>query len=208
MNYNKTAQLLTLLLATLSVSALADYYRYVGDNNRVVVVDHLNEDAIRLGYERLNNSGQVIEVVDRAMTREESAKVNADKIEAQRLQEWDEQLLLKYSTISDIEAALKRAQRDIDVRLGILKSNQSVLKTQLSNERTKAANLERNHREVPEDLQLRIKNLGLELDSVRSTIAMRRKEKLTTSESFQRDIERFEELKAIAGSRNLYHSAN
>jgi hypothetical protein len=207
-NYNRTAQLFIVLLAINSLPALADYYRYLGDNGRVVVADQLNVEAIRRGYERLNNSGQVVEVVDRAMTREESTKLNADKIEAQRLQQWDEALLLKYSTIADIEAAKLRALRDIDVRLGILKSNRSVLKTQLSNEQTKAANLERNHREVPADLQLRIKNLALELDVVRSTIAMRREEKVTTSEDFQRDIGRFEVLKTIAESRNLYYTPN
>jgi hypothetical protein len=207
-NYNRTAQLFIVLLAINSLPALADYYRYLGDNGRVVVADQLNVEAIRRGYERLNNSGQVVEVVDRAMTREESTKLNADKIEAQRLQQWDEALLLKYSTIADIEAAELRALRDIDVRLGILKSNQSVLKTQLSNEQAKAANLERNHREVPADLQLRIKNLALELDVVRSTIAMRREEKVTTSEDFQRDIGRFEVLKTIAESRNLYYTPN
>jgi hypothetical protein len=207
-NYNRTAQLFIVLLAINSLPALADYYRYLGDNGRVVVADQLNVEAIRRGYERLNNSGQVVEVVDRAMTREESTKLNADKIEAQRLQQWDEALLLKYSTIADIEAAELRALRDIDVRLGILKSNRSVLKTQLSNEQTKAANLERNHREVPADLQLRIKNLALELDVVRSTIAMRREEKVTTSEDFQRDIGRFEVLKTIAESRNLYYTPN
>ena len=57
----------------------------------------------------------------------------AASAEQQRLREWDESLLLRYSTVADIEAARERALRDLRIRLSILKGNKRSLKQQAEN---------------------------------------------------------------------------
>ncbi|ROR99098.1 hypothetical protein EDC56_3338 [Sinobacterium caligoides] len=196
---------LVVALLLVSVAAQADYYRYITDEGQTVVVGQLNSEAIRLGYEQLSDKGQVIKVVERSKSNEEKARLRAEQLRAEQQQAWDKSLLLKYSTVEDIEASAVRALREIDVRLGILRSNRSVLKTQLNSEQAKAADIERRSQQVPEDLQLRIKNLAIELDTTKETIARHQREKLELQSSYKRDAVRFAELKSITELRNTYH---
>ena len=66
--------------------------------------------------EVLNDLGVVIKVVPRELTDEEREVHDARELleeqaraEEERLRKWDESLLLRYSTVEDIEAARERA---------------------------------------------------------------------------------------------------
>ncbi len=92
----------------------------------------------------------------------------AAEAEQERLRQWDESLLLRYSTIEDIEAARSRALSSLLINVSILKSNTRSLKQQVENYQAQAANIERRGGEVDvqrlgaiEDLQGESRDDGL-----------------------------------------------
>ena len=99
-----------------------------------MVVDYqVPAEYIASGYEVLNGEGMVIKVVPRELTEEEKQAANAQQqLEAEAqprrrgLRKWDESLLLRYSTVEDIEAARERALRDLRIRLSILQGQQAL----------------------------------------------------------------------------------
>ena len=123
---------LTLLLAPLTVAA--NLYRYTNADGVTVVDYQVPAQFVGRGYEILNRDGVVVRVVPRELTDEEKKVLNAQQeleaaasAEEQRLREWDESLLLRYSTVADIEAAKERALRELRIRMSILKGNKRTL---------------------------------------------------------------------------------
>ena len=109
--------LLIIAIAALTQAAIADnLYRYKNEVGGTVVDWQVPVEFIAKGYEVLDESGTVVDIVPRQLTAEEMndqdlvARLKQDAvIEKQRLAEWDRQLLLRYSTVDDIEAAHQRA---------------------------------------------------------------------------------------------------
>ena len=115
------SKLLALVLALFSCSiATADnLYRYKNNEGGTVVDWHVPAKFAGRGYEVLNSLGEVIEVVPRQLSKSElSDKALVERLqrgaeaERARLAEWDRFLLLRYSTVDDIDAARDRALRD------------------------------------------------------------------------------------------------
>ena len=187
---------ITLLMAPLCVAA--KLYRYTNAEGVTVVDYQVPAAYVGRGYEVLNNDGMVIEVVPRELTGEEKKMLNAQQeleaaamAEKQRLREWDESLLLRYSTIADIEAAQERALGDLRIRLSILRSNKRALKTQVETYQAQAADLERSGREVDMARLGAIEDIQAELVSTERSIQDREAEIHKMSSAFQQDIERF-----------------
>lgn len=202
MNKRSTITVFVLLLSSF---VEAHFYRYVDSDGQTIVVDNLNQGAIEFGYQVIGNNGQVLETIPRALTRQEREAEIVRQQEAAVLRVWDESLLLQYSTVEDIEAAEIRALQELDVRIGILRSNQTSLNTQLKTEQSKAANLERAGRAVPADQQNRIRDLAIELEATKESSALRREERVALQDAYRKDRGRFAELKAIAELRNTYY---
>ncbi len=202
MNKRSTIAVFVLLLSSF---VEAHFYRYVDSDGQTIVVDNLNQGAIEFGYQVIGSNGQVLETIPRALTRQEREAEIVRQQEAAVLRAWDESLLLQYSTVEDIEAAEIRALQELDVRIGILRSNQTSLNTQLKTEQSKAANLERAGRAVPADQQNRIRDLAIELEATKESSALRREERVALRDAYRKDRGRFAELKAIAELRNTYY---
>jgi hypothetical protein len=173
------------------------------------VVDYqVPADYVGKGYEVLNSDGMVIQVVPRELTEEEKKVRNAQQeleaaatAEEQRLREWDESLLLRYSTVADIEAARERALRDLRIRLSILKGNKRSLKQQAENYQAQAADMERSGQQVDVARLGAIENIQKEIETTDRAIDDRAKEIEEVSAAFQQDIERFEMLLEVVELR-------
>ena len=111
--------------------------------------------------------------------------------EQQRLEEWDEALLLRYSTIEDIEAAQERALRDLRIRVSILKSNKRSLKQQVENYQIQAAEMERMGKQVDVARLQAIEDLQSEIAITDRAIADREVEITAVQAAYESDIERF-----------------
>jgi hypothetical protein len=176
-------------------------YRYKDNKGVVGIDDHVPPEFAKNGYEVLTTDGRVIETVPRQLTGEEGARVRAAEAEAKRLREWDKNLLLRYSSVDDIEAARDRALREIDVRLSILRSNLLSVKGQIESEQLKAADLERRGLEVPAGAISNMEMLKREIGDTEEAIVQRTNEKSQVAASFQKDIDRFKTLQDMVDYR-------
>jgi len=196
-----------ILTQPLAVQA-RDLYRYTNDSGITVLNDRISiEDAAR-GYEVLNEEGVVLKVVPRELTPEELAQRDVTEQraaeaaeESDRLRKWDESLLLRYSTIEDIEAARDRALQDLRIRVSILKNNTRSLKLQVENYQSTAADIERRGLTVGAARLAHIEQLQVEIATTERSVVDREAEITRVMERFQLDIGRFELLQELAELR-------
>jgi len=203
------ALLTTALVLMFSTAANArELYRYTNDEGNTVVDDRVPTEYASRGYEVINEEGTVLKVVPRKPTAKELEQLDIQEqlaataeAEEQRLRKWDETLLLRYSTVEDIEAARERELQDLRIRVSILKSNTRFLKQQVENQQAAAANIERSGGKVKVSRLVAIEDLQSEIISTEKAIADREEEVALAQERFQRDIERFEMLLEVVALR-------
>ena len=204
---------IALLLGGLSSAAISVedklYYRYTNTNGEIVIVGKLPPEASPLGYDIITPGGQVIEKVPRQLTDQELlqkkgelARQQLRKKEAHRLAQWDKSLMLRYSSIADIEAARKRAKQSVKVRISILKSNRSAVKSEIERDQSQAANIERHNGEVPKALEDKIKLLHLKIEDIGDSILAREDELTAIDKGSDLDISRFATLQDHIKLRN------
>jgi len=203
--------LLILLLmgeASLTLAQGKEFYRYRNAEGNVVVDHRVPPEYVAGGYEVLNDRGVVLRVVPRMPSEEERADVSAQqrleaaaREEEERLRKWDETLLLRYSSVADIESSRDRALRDLRVRVTILKSNRHGLRQQIEGHQARAADLERRGSEVDEALPRAIAGLQREIGVIERQIAEHEREVAETEASFAEDIERFAQLEEVVQLR-------
>jgi hypothetical protein len=189
---------LALLSANMPSSAQGYLYRYIGDDGVTVINSSIPPQFVQRGYEVLNPDGSVFKVVPRSLTQDELAnrsgedyKAQVEAEEAERLRKWDKSLRLRYSTLEDIEAARGRAQRELRIRISILRGNVSALKQRVETNQLRAANIERSGGRVPVTVVEAITALQGEIAVTERSIQERESEVEVVDLGFQRDIDRF-----------------
>jgi hypothetical protein len=197
-----------LMLCLTSLVEAKQLYRYRNAEGNVVVDYQVPVESIGGGYEVLNNEGMVINVVPRALTPEERVLEDVEnmreqeaRMEQERLQQWDESLMLRYSTVNDIEDARRRALGDLQIRMSILKGNRRALKQNVENYQTQAANMERSGMAVDVERLRAIETLQNEIVSTERDIKDRRREIAELETAYDADIERFEMLRDVVELR-------
>jgi len=201
----KTATILAAVLVHALLGApaqAADYlYRYINDEGVTVINYSIPPQFVHKGYEILNRDGSVHKVVPRTLSKEELANRSGDAYrervdaeEAERLRKWDESLLLRYSSVEDVEAARDRALSELKIRISILRSNLRSLKSQVENNQARAADIERSGGTVPVELVGVIDGLRGEIVETERSVREREREMEVVNQGFQRDIERFASL--------------
>lgn len=207
--------MLALLLAAGPASAQKNMYRYYDAEGKMVVDYRVPDEYVGKGYEVLNSKGVVIKVVPRELSEDEKAQRSSEEkqrlaaeAEAERLRKWDESLLLRYSSVADIEDARKRALRELRIRVSILKSNKRSLKQKVENYQAQAADLERSGQEVDLERLQTIESLQGDIAASDRAIADRQREIEEVSDAYQADIERFALLLEMVELRRNLHSAD
>ncbi|MEP5765815.1 MAG: hypothetical protein ABJ308_14565 [Halieaceae bacterium] len=188
-----------LLAAGVSAASAAEYlYRYVNSEGVTVINYNIPPQYVHKGYEILNRDGSLHRSVPRSLTDEEMADKSSEAYqarvaaeEAERLRKWDESLLIRYSSIEDIEAARDRSLSELRIRISILRSNVRSLKLQVESNQERAADIERRGGEVPVDVVVAIDGLRSEITETERSIEDRKREIEVVEQGFQRDIERF-----------------
>ncbi|MEE4278902.1 MAG: hypothetical protein V2I82_10600 [Halieaceae bacterium] len=204
------AVLVAFLAAVLASGALAQrqMYRYVNDQGNKVLAYQVPPEYVANGYEILSPTGALISVVPRQLGDDEREDLDAQARldheaakEEERLRKWDESLLLRYSTIEDIESARERALRELRIRVGILRSELRSLKQQVENNQAMAADQERIGRKVDPVLLETIDELRSQIAATERAVADREKEIAVVDASYDRDVERFSSLLEIVEMR-------
>tara|TARA_B100000809_G_scaffold257532_1_gene299289 strand:- start:680 stop:1276 length:597 start_codon:yes stop_codon:yes gene_type:complete len=182
---------LGLLLAQFALAAGNVYYRYINSDGVKAMSHTLSAEYAQKGYEVVSLSGKVIEVVSPARSQTDIERIALQKHSAVTLAQWDKSLRLRYSRVSDIEAAKQRKLAEINTNINILIGNVSKLSSQLQLQQGQAANAERKGYDVSSKLLSNINNLELEIKTTSEQVATRRQEYVALTDKYDRDINRF-----------------
>ncbi|MCZ6829120.1 MAG: hypothetical protein O7F73_05955 [Gammaproteobacteria bacterium] len=173
-------------------------YRYVNNEGTIVIGDNVPPQFVRRGYEELNSDGSVNRVIKPSLSEDEKGNRSQEWIaqelaeaEAKRLRKYDESLLLRYSSIEDIEAARDRGLGELKIRISILRSNVRSLKHQVENNQARAADIERSGGTVSVEIVAALDGLRGEIVEAERGIAERSREMEVVNGGYQRDIDRF-----------------
>ncbi|MEX2474768.1 DUF4124 domain-containing protein [Marinobacter sp.] len=184
-----------LLLAATVVDARM--YRYTDENGQTAISNTVPQDASRRGYDILNSQGRLIESVEPAPTEEEIAAREAEKEreqERQRQQEQDQKLLKRFSHPDEAVRAMHRKIGELEGLNQLKRGNISVIVSQLDNEETRAADMERSGREVPEATLDKIRRLESQVRDIEREIASQNAEIRSLKDDYEADIKRLEEV--------------
>ncbi len=197
-----------LMLAQPLPSNAAELYRYVNSEGNTVIDYQVPPEYVPNGYEVINEDGVVLRIVPRVLSgaekeawSDEQKRAEAERAEVERLRKWDESLLLRYSSVEDIEDARDRALRELQIRLSILRGNRRSLRAQVESYQAQAADQERMGREASVELEQAIEELQRQIESGDRSIVDREQEIEDVAAAYQRDIERFEQLQEIVEMR-------
>ncbi len=170
------------------------FYRYVDDSGETVIATQVPRLAARRGYEVLTDTGRVLEVVDPELS-EEARQAQAflqqlrkqQQARAEREAQEDSELLRLYASVEDVERSLQRVLEEIDDRIAVIKGSIQRSQIQYEQKQSRAAEMERSGRKVPDNLLVEMQNF------------------LKGQEAFQRQMDEFykekDQTRAIYGMR-------
>jgi len=184
------------VLASQSVLA-ATYYRYKNNQGREVLTQTLPPEVVARGYEVLNERGMVVQVVPRALTKEElaaKAKEEAEKKARAEQLEKDKQLLTIFSSPRDAERARDRKLEAIDVTISVTRGNITKLQNEFNTAQAQAAKAERSGQAVPDYLVSKMESYSRQIRQAEESITDKEQEKDSIRKEYQADIERLNYL--------------
>lgn len=189
----------SVLALALGVTTLAhaNMYRYTDDNGQVVISNTIPQEATKRGYDILSNNGRVIETIPPAPTEEEIAAREAEKQRQKALaeqREQDRQLLKRFSHPDQAVKAMHRKIRELEGVIQLKRGNISVISSQLDSEQSRAADLERAGRDIPEATLEKIRRLEAQIRDIEREITSQTQEIDALRKEFEADIERLEEI--------------
>jgi len=194
--YSVKATALALALG-LSAQATANMYRFTDENGQVVISSTIPQEATKRGYDILSNNGRMIETIPPAPTEEEIAAREAEEQRQKELaeqREKDRELLKRFSHPDQAVKAMHRKIQELEGLIQLKRGNISVISSQLDNEQSRAADMERAGREIPETTLEKIRRLGAQIRDLEQEIAAQSQEIRELRRAFEADIERLEEV--------------
>lgn len=176
-------------------------YRYVNEQGVKVLNHTIPPEYAQHGYEIVNKHGEVLRTVDPSV---DAAYLEEEKLRIQQEEErrqWDRDLLKRYSTVADVEAAKSRRLAEIETSIAILHGNIRSLDSQIAREQAKAAEQERQGRNISESILVNIENFKVERVAAERQIEAREQDYQAMSDRFDRDIERFRVIQEALSQR-------
>jgi predicted RNase H-like nuclease (RuvC/YqgF family) len=202
----------TVFAATAFVAATAaeaGMYRYTDQNGQVVISNTIPQEATKRGYDILSSNGRVIDTIPPAPTKEEIAAREAEKQHQKALknqQEEDRRLLKRYSHPDQAVRAMHRKIRELEGLIQLKRGNISVISSQLDNEQSRAADMERAGRDIPQATLDKIRRLESQIRDIEREIRSQINELESLREDFEQDIERLEKITGEARTLPLEQS--
>ncbi|MGH1372186.1 MAG: hypothetical protein ACRBBW_09140 [Cellvibrionaceae bacterium] len=186
------ATMVAVSVATVSVSASGKvFYRYLNAEGVKVIDQQIPPEYVQKGYEVVSARGEVIKVVEPAISEEEAAKLAEKRLREDQLAAWDAELRRRYSRVGDIDAAKKRKLAQVKGSIAILDSNIRNLKKQISQQHANAANSERRGHAVPEAVLKTLAALEEELKLTEEQVEQRNEQYRNIEEKYEEDKKRF-----------------
>jgi hypothetical protein len=205
----KTVKILlamTLFISAASVSSGKQYYRYKDPKAGLVITSTMTAEAAKFGYDIIDEKGRVIEKVEGHLEgealEEYKKKHQAEIVEKERAkaqQEYDVNLLRRYSFVTDIAAEKKRKLAELNATVQIVKGNLAGVRSELEAEYARAAVIERQGKPIPEDLKKKISDLEDAMRSTEELYQIRSNDINKTAADYDKAESRFKELQILRG---------
>ncbi len=181
-----------LTVTAVSVSANGKvFYRYLNAEGVKVIDQQIPPEYVQKGYEVVTSRGEVIKIVEPAVSAEEAEKMAEKRLRDDQLAAWDAELRRRYSRVGDIDAAKERKLAQVKGSIAILDSNIRNLKKQISQQHANAANSERRGRAVPEAVLKTLEALEEELKLTEEQLEQRNEQYRHIEEKYDEDKQRF-----------------
>jgi hypothetical protein len=176
-------------------------YKWVDENGETKFSDQVPPEEAQYRRESLNEKARVIEVTEEEKTKEQQAianRLNAlkkaqEKIIAQQAAN-DKVLLSTFRNVKDMEAALYATMQSLDSQRNVAQGNLKRVESQLESQQKRAAELERNGKEVPKSLLDEIKQTEEQIQVAYAEINKQLEKKTRAKAEFEANIERFKFL--------------
>jgi len=165
-------------------------YRYVNEEQRVVITNTLPREAIFLGYEIIDGQGRVLSVVEKALPEEERLRRQQETSQRQR----DEELRKLYPTANDAERALERKIASIRLNIDYAQNTMAQLNNKLAAEVSAAAQHEKAGRPIPENMQATIDQFTRQIREQNAQIAQFEADIEAARKEFEPIIKRLQAL--------------
>lgn len=173
-------------------------YRWINDNNKVIFSDQLPPDQVRHRRETLNKNARVINIVEKEKTRaQQELEKRLDKLRQQQeaiLQKQrikDKVLLSTFRNLQDMDQALKGKMLALDGQRKVVQGNLNRLKKQLTQQQKRAAQHDRDGKNIPDRLINNISSSKSQTELTLIEISKQFEKKRHIRKKFEEDIARF-----------------
>ncbi|MBL1273127.1 MAG: hypothetical protein ACI92B_001936 [Marinobacter maritimus] len=186
-----------LLSLGMTPQAEAGMYRYTDDEGQIVISNTIPQPATKRGYDILNSNGRVVEVIPPAPTEDEISAREAEKQRQAELavqREKDAQLLKRFSHPDQAIRAMHRKLDELRGLIQLKRGNISVISSQLDNEQSRAANMERSGQKIPDATLEKIRRLESQIRDIEREISWQTQETDALIRSFEVDVKRLEKV--------------
>ena len=209
--------LLALLLAIQPYTAQSkQLYRWVDDQGKVHYSDIVLPTDSKYGRSRLSEKGITLEKIEAAKTKRQleqekrlaTLRAEKQKIIAEQLAS-DRVLLRTFRNTDEIQMTLKGRQQTLNLLSRLTQDNINRLEAQLTLQQKRAAGLERNGINVPQQLLNEINATRRQIKENENKIIAHKRENERLMGKFKKDNQRFVALqKQLKGPSKLKNSAD
>lgn len=188
------------LTSTFGSTAIAgNLYRFKVDG-RTELKDYIPPEYSKLGYDVLNNQGQVIRRVPRAPTQQEilerKAREQAEKLRKEQMEEQtteDKRLLKLYASPADVEKAKLRRVEEVNTYIALQNRRLNALKIKLRDAEARAERF-RQGGELPNDIASELAELYAVINEGKDDILDREDELKEISKTYSHQAKRLKIL--------------
>ncbi len=176
-------------------------YKWVGEHGETIFSDQVPPEQSQYRRESLNEKGRILEVTEKAKTKEQQALDNRlgelkkaqQKIIAKQAAN-DKVLLSTFRNANDMQASLYATLQSLDAQRNAAQGNLKRVENQLETQQKKAAELERNGKKIPAFLLNEIKQTEAQIQTANAEISKHIEKKNRAKAEFESNIERFKFL--------------
>ncbi len=181
-------------------------YRWVDKSGQVHYGDSIPPEYADQDREVLNREGVAVGSEQGTLTAEEArARAEADKAakEAQKQKLRDRVLLQTYQSVEEIEVLRDRRLELVDSQLMIQEQSLATLRAKQVQHMKQATryqpiNKDPKAQPLPEELSLDLHRSASDIETQQKNLDKKKQERETIRSTFEADIKRFRELKAVA----------
>lgn len=168
-------------------------YRYLDASGQVAISHSIPSDRVKFGYEVVDaRSGRVIEVVEAQKSPEEVARLEREAAARKACEDALDRVYSVYQSEHDIEQAEEKTMESLAQRIANAEFNLERARTQKEGFEATAARLERSGKVLDASLISNIERSQVQVDSLQTEIAQRRREQEEAKVRFARDRELYE----------------